>query len=217
MNARHHLFFDLDGTLVDSREGIVNCIRHALEILGVPVPATAEIESGIGVPLQQELARLVGDDRFPSALQLYRERYERIGIFEQKVYPGVLPTLARLTSNGFLACIVTSKPTVYARRVAEYFGLAPQIADIYGSPLTGDRGKEYLIRDALASERIGASDALMIGDRRHDVEGARANGVACLGVSYGFGSRQELVAAGATKVCDDPSALYDDIVAACGG
>lgn len=199
------VFFDLDGTLVDSREGIVNCLRYALETLGVPLPDDARLEACIGPPLQASLADLVGSERADEALRLYRERYERTGIFEQSVYPGAPEMLDAVRRRGLRVVLLTSKPSVYARRIVERFGLADRFDALYGSELNGDlTRKEDLIRHALQQERLAPSDAVMVGDRSHDIEGARANGVASIGVAWGFGSREELIAAGAGQVCEAP-------------
>ena len=201
------LLLDLDGTLTDSREGIVRSIAHAFSAQGLAPPDDAALAAWIGAPLDDVFRTLLPEpspERVAATIERYRERFDDIGWRENQVYAGVPEFLAALRRRGFRAVIATSKPRVFAVRIAEHFGFAGALDAIYGSELDGTRGrKAELIAHVLAQEGVLPARAVMLGDRRHDVAGARANGVRCLGITYGYGDRTELERAGATWVCDD--------------
>jgi phosphoglycolate phosphatase len=206
------LLFDLDGTLTDAAPGITRCIQHALEGLGRSVPAESELRWALGPPLQVSFAELLGShdpDPIAQAIALYRDRFVDVGMFENSVYPGVREGLERLAEAGHRLLIATSKPHVFARRILAHFDLLPLFAAVYGAELTGEHGdKASLIRHLLDTEgRDG--DACMIGDRRHDVEGAHANGLRAVGVLWGYGSRAELEEAGAEVLVESMPELVD--------
>lgn len=202
----HYLLFDLDGTLTDPAPGILACITHALRALGQIPPPAVEMRRFIGPPLRQVFAEALGTQdlvRIEEAVRLYRERFSTLGLYENAVYPGVAPVLGRLAGAGFALRVVTSKAHVYADRIIDHFELRQFFPRVYGAELSGERSsKAELLRHVLASESIEPGDACMIGDRLHDIEGARAHGIATLGVSWGYGSREELQAAGADLVID---------------
>jgi phosphoglycolate phosphatase len=205
------LLFDLDGTLTDPKEGITACIQHALTCLGRIAPSADELEWCIGPPLQSSFGRLLADAS-PAlaweAVRLYRERYTRQGIFECSPYPGVPEMLGALRADGSHLFVATSKPTPFARRVLEHFGLSGLFVEIYGSELDGTRSdKTELIAHLLGERGIDGARTAMIGDREHDMVAAQANGVLPLGVSYGYGSVEELEGAGARKILDHPLAV----------
>jgi phosphoglycolate phosphatase len=194
------LLFDLDGTLTDAGPGITRCIRHALGRLGRPVPSASQLAWCVGPPLMGSFAELLGSsDRglVDQAMAIYRERFVEVGMFENAVYPGVRDGLVRLSEVGHALWVATSKPHVYARRILEHFNLLGLFAGVYGSELTGEHAdKVSLIRHLLDAEgRDGGW--YMVGDRRHDVEGAHANGVGAVGVLWGYGTKAELEEAGA--------------------
>ena len=199
-----HLFFDLDGTLTDPRDGIVRCIVHTMTVLKKPIPADQALERFIGPPLARTFETLLGttdEAVVRSAIDTYRERFGSIGIFENRVYPEIPSALAALGDRGRTLCLVTSKPTVFARRILDQFDLSRFFARIYGPELDDTRcTKASLVARALATERVAPAAAVMIGDRGDDVEAARANGVRSIGVTWGYGSREELDAAGADQV-----------------
>jgi phosphoglycolate phosphatase len=212
------LLFDLDGTLTDPRDGIVGSIVHALERLGAPVPESSALEPCIGPPLVDSFAELLDVPRDSAhvrqAIDHYRERFDAQGWRENHVYPGVPELLDAVRARGFGAVVATSKPTVFARRIVAHFGLEQRLDGVYGSELDGRLGrKPELVAHVLRCEALAAPTAVMIGDRRHDVEGARANGVASVGVLWGYGSRDELVSAGADSLCAEPGALLDVLAA----
>lgn len=203
------LLLDLDGTLTDPRPGIVGCLRHALERAGVAVPAEAELTRWIGPPLQQSLEALTGDPGLAArCLGFYRERFAAIGYRENAVYPGVPQALAELRRDKWRLVLATSKPLVYARRILEHFDLVPLLDAAYGAELDGrlsDKGE--LIAAILADEGLAPADCLMVGDRAHDVRGAAANRLPCLGVLYGYGGEGELRQAGAAGLVARPEEL----------
>ena len=207
------LFFDLDGTLTDPKPGITASIQYALGKLGRHVPSQDELVWCIGPPLRASFVTLLdGEDLADRAVALYRERFGDVGLFENSVYPdieGVLAAFARTDRRMFVA---TSKPHVFARRIIDHFGLAGHFEHVFGSELDGTRvHKADLLAYALEQTGIDPREALMIGDRSHDVNGAKANGMDAIGVTYGYGSREELMAAGAKHLCASPRAILDVI------
>ena len=210
------LFFDLDGTLTDPKPGITGSIQYALHKLGRPVPSQDELAWCIGPPLRGSFVTLLGgEDHADRAVELYRERFSDIGLFENSVYSGIEPVLATLGRSGFRTFVATSKPHVFAQRIIDHFGLSRYFERVFGSELDGTRvHKADLLTYALARTGVDPARSLMIGDRSHDVLGAKANGIAAIGVTYGYGSREELIAAGARHLCDSPQAIPDAILAA---
>lgn len=212
-----NLFFDLDGTLTDSYPGVSNCIQYALGYLGRPPLTADELTECIGPPLQETFARLLGaaDASLADlALSKYRERYTEVGIYEKKVYPGILDLLETLTRHGHCLLVATSKPTVYANRVVDHFGLAGYFQSINGSELNGVRtDKTSLIAHILGQQAVAPENAVMIGDRKHDMIGARNNGLPGVGVLWGYGAQEELVAAGAVACAATPHDLEQMIIA----
>jgi phosphoglycolate phosphatase len=211
---RGSLLFDLDGTLTDPREGIVGSLRHALAALGVPEPSDDELGSFIGPPLHGSLRRLLGPkgaSEVPRALELYRERFATVGMFENRVYPGIPEALAALRAAEWSLFVVTSKPSVFAAPILEHFDLTRYFAGVYGAELSGERSdKAELIAHFLRTQRMPAERTTMIGDRKHDIVGARVNRVRALGVLWGYGTRDELTDAGA-------DGLYETVADLVGG
>jgi len=201
------LLLDLDGTLTDPRDGIVRSLAFALRALGAPVPGEDALARCIGPPLEDTFRALLPDataPRIAAAIEQYRIRFDRIGWRENRVYPEVPGFLAALRARDLRAIVATSKPQIFATRIARHFELEAQLDAIYGSELDGTRGrKPELLAHILASEGLVPERAIMVGDRRHDVEGANAHGMRSLGVTWGYGDRAELDAAGATWICDD--------------
>lgn len=203
------LFFDLDGTLTDSREGILGSIRYALERMGKSCPPEAELIAFIGPPLRDTFQSLLGEASAAPALKFYRERFAETGWRENRPYEGIEDLLAELQARGITLYVATSKPLVFAERILEHFGLARYFAHVFGAELDGTRGdKRDLLHYAMQLTGTGPG-ATMIGDRSFDVLGGRANGMRTVGVTWGFGSRQELEAAGADRIVDAPSDLRD--------
>lgn len=205
------IFFDLDGTLTDPKPGITRSIQYALQRLGQPVPGEDDLAWCIGPPLLASLKKLVGTDALAGrALLLYRERFSEIGLFENDVFPGIEDTLSTLAASGRRMFVATSKPAVYAERIVSHFGLEPYFERVFGSELDGTRtDKSDLLRFALQAADVDPRQAIMIGDRSHDMVGARNNGMTGIGVLYGYGSRDELVEAGAYRICETHRELID--------
>ena len=199
------IFFDLDGTLTDPEPGIVGSIRYAMAQLQVECPSDQDLTWCIGPPLLSSLEKLVGYSLAPQALVHYRERFGDCGWRENSPYQGIFDTLEKLQTSGYRLFVATSKPSLYADRIISHFGFDRYFSRVFGSELDGTRSlKADLLRFALSS--IGdARGATMVGDRKHDVLGAKQNGLRTIGVTYGYGSRQELEEAGADAIVDEPS------------
>lgn len=203
-------FFDLDGTLSDPKAGICGSVQHALRMLGFEPPPQDDLEWVIGPPMIESLRALVGEERAGEALRHYRARYGETGLFENRVYDGVPDLLRKLTNEGWRLHVATAKAEPFAVRIVERFGLAPFFGRVYGSGLDGSLlHKDALIAHALADSGACARTAVMIGDRKFDVRGARANGVPAIGVLWGYGSRAELEEAGAGAIVEKPAEVAD--------
>lgn len=202
------LLFDLDGTLTDPFEGITNSVVYALEKFGIEVEDRRELIKFIGPPLVRSFSEyygLSGEDAL-KAVDYYREYFSDRGIFENAVYDGVYELLSLLKARGKRLIMATSKPEIFAERIAERFSLSQYFDAIAGATMDCSRiEKTDVVRYALNLARIeDKSRALMIGDRRHDVIGAKDNGLKALGVLYGYGNRAELMEAGADFLADSP-------------
>ncbi|WP_027896350.1 HAD family hydrolase [Zestomonas thermotolerans] len=192
-----HILFDLDGTLSDPREGITRSVQYALAQLGIDEPDLARLEHFIGPPLLQCFMASYGFDEATAwqAVNHYRERFRVTGLYENRLFDGIPALLERLASQGRTLYIATSKPTLFAEEIARHFGIAGYFRRIYGSELDGTRtDKAELLAHLLETEGLPPRSALMIGDRKHDLIGARRNGLDCAAVGYGFGSFAELAA-----------------------
>ena len=206
-----NIFFDLDGTLTDPGEGIIGCICHALTGLGRPIPTLAVLQNCIGPPLLESFHELLDTHDAVlanEAVALYRQRFSTIGLYENKVYPGIDVCLDTLADAGYRLAVATSKPTVFAERILVHFGLRDRFQAVYGSELDGTRtDKGELIDHALSDSGTERAHSIMIGDRKHDILGAVRNGVVGIGVLWGYGSRMELQAAGAAELVDEVGQL----------
>lgn len=204
------IFFDLDGTLTDPKPGITRSIQYALQKLDHPlIPTEDELTWCIGPPLRASFVKLLGDDREADrAVALYRERFSDIGLYENELYDGIGDVLTTLGNSGHRLFVATSKPHVFADRIIDHFGLRPHFNRVFGSELDGTRvEKSHLLAYALKEAAVDPCKALMIGDRSHDMVGAGNNGIKGIGVLYGYGSRDELIAAGARHLCATPAEI----------
>ena len=195
MHRYDTILFDLDGTLTDPREGITRSVQHALAQLDIHEPDLSALEHFIGPPLLQCFMSSYGmdEERAWQAVQHYRDRFRVTGLYENRPFEGIDTLLEQLREQGRRLFIATSKPTVFAVEIARHFGFNRHFQRIYGSELDGTRtDKRELIAYLVESEALEPSRTLMIGDRKHDLIGARHNGLACAAVGYGFGSREEL-------------------------
>jgi phosphoglycolate phosphatase len=205
------IYLDLDGTLTNPKLGITRSVQYALSKLDCGAPPEDELTWCIGPPLRASLKKMLGtDDLADRALSLYRERFADIGIFENEIYPGIEETLSVLSESGRRLFVATSKPRIYAERIIDYFKLKVYFERVFGSELDGKRSdKTDLLGYALETARVDPSQAIMIGDRSHDMIGARNNGMTAVGVLYGYASKDELLDAGAHHICATPQRLLD--------
>ena len=192
-----NILIDLDGTLTDPKEGITTSARYGLNKVGHPIPDSENIDWIIGPPLKASLAKLlnvnVNDDLAEQALLGYRERFAVTGLYENHVFDDVASTLEALKNKGYHLFLATAKPEVYARQILDYFDLLKYFEYPYGSELSGERtNKGELITYILEKEQLNPEECLMIGDREHDIFGARKNGIETIAVEYGYGSKAEL-------------------------
>jgi phosphoglycolate phosphatase len=215
------VFFDLDGTLTDPREGITRCLQYALAQLGRPVPPQAELVQYIGPPLRWTFPRLLAtDDKtlVDAALEHYRRRYADVGLFENELYTGIPESLRALRDRGLRLLVVTSKPAVYAGRIVDHFDLAEYFEDVFGPDLDGrfdDKGE--LVAHILRERAIRPERAIMIGDRASDISAGKVNGTRTVAVTYGFGSMEELAAAKPDRTCHSPAEIRDALGSLHGG
>ena len=205
------LLFDLDGTLTDSTEGILNCLIYAIERMGFEVPEDTNIF--LGPPIRQSFAEFLGmnGEQVDEAVRIFRERYSDTGLFENRVYDGIPGMLERLKSGGKRLMVATSKAEIYAVRIFEKFGLAQYFEIVGGAELDGSRDyKDEVIEYVLAKAGItDRSTVLMIGDRRQDVLGAHKTDIECMGILWGYGSVEELTQAGADYIARTPQEAAD--------
>ncbi|MGL3044843.1 HAD-IA family hydrolase [Acinetobacter pecorum] len=195
-----NILIDLDGTLTDPKVGITTSARYGLEKIGHPISDEINIDWIIGPPLKASLAKILNVEAdhvlAEQALMAYRERFAVKGLYENHVFEGVAETLAELKRRGYRLFVATAKPTVYAKQILEHFDLAQYFTEIYGSELNGERtNKAELIQYILAQQQLQADQCMMVGDREHDILGARQNGMETIAVNYGYGSQQELALA----------------------
>jgi phosphoglycolate phosphatase len=202
--AYSHIFFDLDGTLTDSAPGITNAIIYARKKWGLPAGTNADYYKFIGPPMPESYEQFWGFSHEDAVRFLadYREYFSQKGLFENNVYPGILSLLQDLKAAGRHLYIATTKPTEFSQRIADKFGFSQYFDIISGAGLTSDNTKYDVIRNARDACGVDMADAVMVGDRFHDVEGAHAHHIPCIGVTYGFGSREELTQSGADFIVD---------------
>lgn len=223
------VLFDLDGTLTDSGPGIMNSIRYALTKSGIAVPGEDVLRTFIGPPLKEQFEKVFGLDSREGAEMVvkYREYYSGKGIYENRVYDGVPEMLGRLRDAGIRVLMATSKPEIFAKRIADHFDFAKYFDFIGGACMNGTRTDkyeviEYVLESGGALEQSlvrsvegianGRETTVMVGDRSHDITGAKKAGIHSLGVLYGYGSEEELHAAGAERIAKTPGEAADIIL-----
>jgi phosphoglycolate phosphatase len=203
------ILFDLDGTLTDPKVGITTCARYALEKMEIASPE--DLDWIIGPPLQESFGVLLGESRksdVQNAVDHFRVRFANVGMFENDVYPGIPEMLQAIVESGRKLFVATSKPRVFAEKIVRHFDLERYFEKVYGSELDGVRSdKAHLIRHILDEVSGKASDFTMIGDRKHDLIGARKNGMAGIGVLWGYGTRKELEECEPKVLVDSPFQL----------
>lgn len=204
------VFLDLDGTLTDSAPGIVKSVTHALEVLGLDVPAPEELGWVVGPALLDSFAKLGVPDP-AEAVRVYRERYTTVGLFENAVYPGVADAVEALAAR-YQLCLATAKPHAYATKITAHFGLAGWLAHEFGPELDGTRNdKGELLAYALDTLGLDPRNCVMVGDRYHDFDAARAVGMGSVAVTWGYGNADEH--AKADQLCVAPADLADAVAA----
>lgn len=210
--------FDLDGTITDSGPGIMNSIRYSLKKRGLPEMPEEELRRFIGPPLKEQFQAVCGltEEESVQITEDYREYYSEKGIFENSVYDGVPEMLERLRASGMRILMATAKPEYYARIIADHFNFAKYFAFIGGACMDGSRtDKHEVIEYVLKTCSVPREDresTVMIGDRSHDMVGAKKSRIHSLGVLYGYGSRAELKGAGAQALAETPEKVADLIL-----
>lgn len=206
-----YILFDLDGTLTDSREGILHCVRETIQGYGDPVPPEETLLRFIGPPLQDSFTRFCGYSREKAAeaVERFRLVYEPVGQYENRAAPGMEALMGRLRERGCVLALASSKPENLCVSICARFGFTPHLSVLVGSPPHGDWEKADVVREALRQLGVTElSQALMVGDRKFDVEGARACGLDCAGVTFfGYAPPGELEEAGAAAVVNTPEEL----------
>jgi phosphoglycolate phosphatase len=205
------VLFDLDGTLIDSSEGIIKSAQYALTHFGIEETDMQNLMSFIGPPLMYSFKNRYGfsEEKAREAVGVYRERYTKIGIFECSLYPGVRECIEQLKEMGYLIGMASSKPEESCRRILEHFDLIDLFDDVVGATPDGriDTKEEVLSEVMRRWHEIPREEMCLIGDTIFDVEGANQKEIPCICVSYGFGDVEEMLAAGALKICDSMSEL----------
>lgn len=210
---------DLDGTLIDPLVGITSSYRAMIDELGLEVPSDEILRSFIGPPLRECIRGLLPEKKAVSASEVeelvgrYRHYYvEQKFMLRDRMYPAIPDVLQQLSDRGHRLFVATSKAHLYARVILQHFGLEKFFTHVYGSELNGDRSdKAQLIAHLIENEGLKSEDCVMVGDRKHDVRGALANNMSCIGVTYGYGTAQELKDAGALAVIAQAEDLPDSI------
>lgn len=210
------ILFDLDGTLTDSSPGILDCVKYALTEMGRDIPDKSVLDKFLGPPLKYSFSEFCGmtDEEADKAAALYRSRYKDQCLIGNSLYDGIFDTLERLHKAGKIMAIATTKPKIMAERIVSHYGIMRFFASVCGAAPDGANGdKSELIRTAL--KICGETDlrqALMIGDRFYDIEGAKSVGIDSVGALYGYGSREELEKAGADHIVSSAMEIADLIL-----
>ena len=201
------VLFDLDGTLTQSEDGIWNCAKHAAKKMGFPEPDAETLRKFIGPPLEYSFSTYMGmtKEQATEAVRFYRERYTTVGMYENRVYPGVRVMMRTLWKAGAKLGIVTGKPAYPTGKILEHFGLDKFLTTVVCAT-DGHAEKEHLIRQALPED---AGEVWMVGDRCFDMEGGKKAGVHTLGVTYGYGSEEELLESGAERLAKTPREISE--------
>lgn len=208
------ILFDLDGTLTDSGEGITRSVQYALEKIGKPEPERQKLNIFVGPPLLEQFQEYAAIDKETAkkAVEYYRERYAPVGIYENELYPGILEMLEELKARGYRLGVASSKPENFVNTVLEHFHMTSYFDQIVGSKPDGGRTdktaviEEALLRMGLEKHR---NQVIMVGDKEHDVLGARKAGLDCIAVSYGYGTMEELENAHPLKIVNSTEELLD--------
>ena len=208
--AKKAIFFDLDGTLTDSGEGIINCAILGLEHFGLPIPSREEMRVFVGPPLDQTFIKFgVPEDKAREAIDVFRSRYVVTGKFENFPYPGIREALQTLKEQGHRLFVATSKPEVTALEVLEKFQLTQYFEQIVGATLDGTRSHKADVIAYLLNKLSDVPSIMMVGDTAFDVTGAAAHGIPTIGVAWGYGEVADMEKAGATAIAHSMEELID--------
>lgn len=205
MQNKNAVLFDLDGTLTDPALGITKSVAYALESFGIQTDDLGELYKFIGPPLKDSFMEYCGfnEEQALAGIEKYREYFRDTGIYENKLYPGIKEMLEKLKDNGIKVILATSKPKIFADIILEHFDIMKYFDLTCGCEMDGTRGKKgEVIRYALDTAGIGADSVVMVGDRKHDVIGAKEVGIMCIGVLFGYGGYEELKEAGADEIVE---------------
>ena len=204
------VLFDLDGTLTDSGEGIINCAALALEHFGLSVPSREEMRAFVGPPLHETFQRFgVPADQTEEAIRVYRSRYIPTGMFENTPYPGIRELLETLKAEGYTLYVANSKPEAMSVTILERFGLAPYFDRICGASTDTSRSTKDAVIAYLLEQSGRKEDMIMVGDTKYDILGAKVHGIPAIGVSWGYGSVAEMVDSGAVGIADSMEELLE--------
>ena len=211
------ILFDLDGTLIDSSEGITKSTQYALAHYGIIENDLSKFYKFIGPPLVASFKKYYDfpEEQAVEAVAVYRERYNKIGLFECSLYPGVRECIEKLKAQGYLIGMASSKPEVSCRRILEHFGILELFDDVVGATFDGriDTKEEVLNEVMRRWSDVPKDEMCLIGDTMFDVEGANQVGIRTVAVTFGFGDVEQMVKAGAVAICEDMTKL-PEIVAA---
>lgn len=215
--AYNIVLFDLDGTLTDSGEGIINSVIYSLKKRGITEDDREKLKCFVGPPLEESYRRYYGfnDIESKKAVEYYREYYQEKGIFENNLYNGIENLLLNLKNNGKKLILTTSKPEYYAEKIVRYFKIEKYLDGVIGSNMDGTlTDKKELIEKVLETKcsRSNKSEIVMVGDRKYDIIGAKKNEIKSIGVLYGYGTREELISAGADHIADNIENLNKIII-----
>jgi len=195
------ILFDLDGTLTDSGEGIINCAILALQHFGLPIPPQEELRTFVGPPLHESFIRYgVPADKADEAIKVYRSRYIPIGAYENTPYPGIRELLETLKAQGHKLYVATSKPEEMSIKILEHFDLAHYFDMICGATMDTSRSSKEAVIAYLLEQNGRADNMIMVGDTKFDIIGAKEHGIPAIGVSWGYGKVEEMVASGAAGI-----------------
>ena len=205
------VLFDLDGTIIDSGKGVLNAAKYAMNFYGDPIPEMEELRKFMGPPLKDSFMGICGysEEKAARAIDVYREYYRETGIHENTVYEGMAQLIADLKEEGRCVIVATSKPEIFARQILEELDIAKNFSYIAGADMAETRAeKEQVLQYALETNGIAEySTVVMVGDRKFDINGAKAFGMDSIGVLFGYGSREEFEKAGATYIVEDVKEL----------
>lgn len=197
------ILFDLDGTLTDSGEGIINCATLALRHFGLPIPSYADMCTFVGPPLRDSFIRFgVPADQADEAIRVYRSRYIPTGMFENTPYPGIRELLEKLRAEGYTLYVATSKPEEMSVTILEKFDLAKYFHRICGASIDSSRSTKDAVIAYLLESSGAKEDMVMVGDTKYDILGAKAHGIPAIGVGWGYGKVEEMEEAGAVGIAE---------------